>query len=209
VSGPSHTIRPIALLLWIALPFVLTGCADYRMRTPTLFMGDSITRLWSQSVSFRSHYWTGSGIPGQTCSQILARLQSSIDSFHPGVVHILCGTNDIREQTEDAQSTEQAIDEMISMVQKRGMKVVIGTVPPVRSGMAWTFSADVNDQIVELNDWIRNYASQHQVPLADYHKAMVAGDGSLDRSLTYDGVHPNVAGCDAMTRVAAAVLSSP
>ena len=107
---------------------------------------------------------------------------------------------------EHTRTTEQHIDEMVSTFQNSGLNVVMGTVPPVRGKMSARFPEQTNDRIVELNDWIRSYASQKHILLVDYYKAMSASDGSLDESLTYDGVHPNDAGCYVMTQAAAAVI---
>jgi lysophospholipase L1-like esterase len=131
----------------------------------------------------------------------LARFQTDVIAVHPATVHILCGTNDIIHQAADAATTESNISAMVAQAKAANIQVILGTVTPVRPGLGMNFPTGSNDAITALNVWIRSYATQQQIPIADYNAALSASDGMIVPADTTDGVHPNAAGYAIMTNM--------
>ena len=70
-------------------------------KPPTaVFLGDSITALWSQEGFGLSEWsqhpeWNNKGIIGQTSGQISARFDSDVVALHPDIVIICVGVNNV------------------------------------------------------------------------------------------------------------------
>jgi len=64
-----------------------------------VFLGDSITSNCSASwagTTFTSHAtWINEGIVGENSNQLRARFKADVVTFHPQMVVILTGTNDV------------------------------------------------------------------------------------------------------------------
>jgi lysophospholipase L1-like esterase len=171
------------------------------VNVPAVFIGDSITQFWGGFVNFPADQWTNQGISGEICGDMLARFQTDVIAVHPATVHILCGTNDIIHQAADAATTESNISAMVAQAKAANIQVILGTVTPVRPGLGMNFPTGSNDAITALNVWIRSYATQQQIPIADYNAALSASDGMIVPADTTDGVHPNAAGYAIMTNM--------
>ena len=83
--------------------------------------------------------------------------------------------------------------------------IVLSSVLPVndytaRSKMFFPLSSPA--QILELNRWIKDYASKNGCIYLDYFSAMVDSRGLLKRDLADDGLHPNDAGFALMAPLA-------
>jgi len=171
------------------------------VNVPAVFIGDSITQFWGGFVNFPADQWTNQGISGEICGDMLARFQTDVIAVHPATAHILCGTNDIIHQAADAATTESNISAMVAQAKAANIQVILGTVTPVRPGLGMNFPTGSNDAITALNVWIRSYATQQQIPIADYNAALSASDGMIVPADTTDGVHPNAAGYAMMTNM--------
>jgi lysophospholipase L1-like esterase len=58
------------------------------------------------------------------------------------------------------------------------------------------------DQILELNRWIKDYATRNNYIYLDYFSPMVDEKGLLQRDLSDDGLHPNDKGYAVMAPLA-------
>jgi acyl-CoA thioesterase-1 len=58
------------------------------------------------------------------------------------------------------------------------------------------------EKILQLNEWIKKYASEHGDVYLDYFTSMADEKGFLKGDLTYDGLHPNAAGYAVMAPLA-------
>lgn len=170
-----------------------------------VFMGDSITAWWGNYFDFPAQNWINAGIPGQKCSDMLARFDTDVIAQKPVAVHVLCGTNDIwQENGGYLPITEQAIQGMIDKAKAANISVIIGTVPPV-SGVVttpWNSNELDNAQINALDNWIKTLG----LPVADYHTALELPDGTMNPAYTIDGIHPNADGYAVMLNVLKPVL---
>jgi lysophospholipase L1-like esterase len=202
--------------------------------SPTVvFIGDSITALWAsgqEGPQFEEHpTWIAKGISGQNSNQLLARFQTDVIDLHPDVVHILIGTNDVYPgwtlgpSEVTAFGSVFAIDSsanvtaMVQMAQAAGIKVILATIPPWETDpitvgdIAYDADSSVGRYaLIDIwNTWLRQYAFDNGIPLADYHTALAASNSeNYITDLTIDGVHPSMQGYLVMTPLAEVAITS-
>lgn len=58
------------------------------------------------------------------------------------------------------------------------------------------------EKILAINQWIKKYATEHRDIYLDYFSAMADEKGLMKTELSYDGLHPNVAGYAMMAPLA-------
>ena len=167
-----------------------------------VLMGNSITEFWEETHPdfFKNNHLVGRGIGGQVSSQMLARFRQDVINLNPRIVVINCGTNDIAENNGPYEEdiTMDNIKSMTELATAHGITVVLSTVLPC-DGFCWNPSAkDVVSKIQHLNQRIKEYAGQLQLPLIDYYPSMSVDGSSLFDGYTEDGVHPNARGYDQM-----------
>lgn len=175
-----------------------------------VFMGDSITDFWGRGVGqfFPGKPYVNRGISGQTTPQMLIRFRPDVIDLKPKVVVILAGTNDIAGNT-GPMTLEQKEDNLASMAQlahANGIRVVLASVMPVCDCYTAQTGKRPPAKILALNKWIEDYANSNGAVYLDYYSATVDGHGSLKKELTGDGLHPNAAGYQAMTPLAAKAI---
>jgi lysophospholipase L1-like esterase len=200
---------------------------------PTVvFIGDSITAIWGsgqEGLQFTQHpTWIAQGISGQNSNQLLARFQTDVVALHPDIVHILVGTNDVYPgwtlgPCDVPAGSQNAIDSpanvtgMVQMAQAANIKVVLATIPPWETDpitigdVAYNADPSVGRYalINSWNAWLRQYASDNNIPLADYHTALEASNSeNYITALTLDGVHPSSQGYVVMTPLAEEAITS-
>jgi lysophospholipase L1-like esterase len=167
-----------------------------------VFMGDSITDFWGRQrgTFFPGKPYVNRGISGQTTPQMLVRFRPDVIALKPKLVVILAGTNDIAGNT-GPMTLEQIEDNLVSMVElakANGIRVVLSSVMPVSDDFqVWTDRRPLN-KIVELNTWLKAYATKNGFVYLDYYSALIDERKMFKRELTYDGLHPNSAGYDVM-----------
>jgi lysophospholipase L1-like esterase len=191
---------------------------------PVVFIGDSITALFAQAGFGQPEWslhpnWINKGIIGQNSNQILARFQTDVIDLKPSVVVILAGTNDVYPDWTLGPSFVPAvflnyidspanIEQMVQLAQSAGVKVVLATIPPwncldqTKCALATTADPSLSryQRIDVWNAWLRQYAAENQIAIADYWLAMVAQNGEqYPNDLTFDGVHPSADGFSVMT----------
>lgn len=172
-----------------------------------VFMGDSITEVWAQRFDpafFDGNQRVGRGISGQVTSQMLQRFRADVVEEGATQVVICGGTNDIalNQGPYDPNATFGNLIQMVALARAYGVRPVLATCLPAK-GYWWRPEVtDAPEKIAALNQRIRDYCAANDVPLLDYFAAMVAPDGcSLNSEYTYDGVHPNQAGCQVMKQL--------
>lgn len=183
-------------------------------RPRVVFIGDSLIEGWSslEDLAPPGIRFVGRGVSGQTSSQILLRFEDDAIALSPVAVVILAGANDVRALFgppaavgPPAQARiARHVTAMADIAQGRGVRVAIGTLPPVRLDLALAGrSAARRDPgvILAVNGWLRRFAATRTCPLIDFHAALADDDGALDRRFTADGLHANRAGQERMASV--------
>jgi lysophospholipase L1-like esterase len=172
-----------------------------------VFMGDSITDIWHLDQSFPGKPYINRGIGGQTTPQMLLRFRPDVIDLAPKVVVILAGTNDISGNTGPMTlaEIEANLMTMIELARLHGIHVVLSSILPVNNYTERSklfFPLRPPAQIVELNNWIKEYAAKNGCIYLDYFSAMVDDKGLLRADLANDGLHPNDKGYAIMVPLA-------
>ena len=177
-----------------------------------VLMGDSITDGWGRKYGkfFPGKPYLNRGISGQTTPQMLIRFRPDVIAHKPKVVVILAGTNDLAGNTgpmtlEDIQGNLQS---MAELAKANGIRVVLASVLPVSDYIRPQTGRRPPEQIKALNAWIKDYAGKNKHVYLDYYSAMLDDKGVLKQELTYDGLHPNDAGYDAMLPLAEKAIAA-
>lgn len=210
---------PILFMIFIAKPINAQDWANigrYKVANSQLqipidnqnrvvFMGNSITEGWLQDSTgfFYTKHFINRGIGGQTTPQMLIRFRADVIDLKPSVVVILAGINDIAGNTGPStiEMITNNIMSMIELAEVNGIKVVLSSVLPAFE-FPWNPGTQPAEKVVELNKWIKAYSERKGIIYLDYFTAMVDKRNGLKDELTYDGVHPNIAGYKVMASLA-------
>jgi lysophospholipase L1-like esterase len=159
-------------------------------------LGDSLTNGYGSTGDKTYPYYLNQlmpdtrvlnkGINGQTTDQIKSRFYDDVLLNHPNFVIIIAGTNDFFINVP-VNIIEQHLNEMYSLALENGITPVLCTIPPSKA-----FTKP--DQVLELNNWIRNKAMQKHLPFVDLYYALddPSKSGTLNPEYdSGDGTHPN------------------
>lgn len=163
-----------------------------------VFMGDSITDAWPHVASefFTGKPYIGRGIGGQTTQQMLIRFRPDVIELKPRVVVILAGTNDLAGNTGPAtpEEIQGNLMSMVELARVHGIRVVLASIPPAIDFPWLADHPNPAQRIIEMNAWIKEYASKNGLVYLDYHSALADAQQGLKREYAADAVHPNRAG---------------
>jgi lysophospholipase L1-like esterase len=162
-----------------------------------VFMGNSITEGW---IYLRPEFFEGRpyidrGISGQTTPQMLVRFRQDVIDLKPAVVVLLCGINDIAENTGPStlEMIESNIASMAEIAKANMIKVVMCSVLPAYD-FPWRPGLEPAEKVVALNKWIKAYAAENGHFYLDYFSSMADNKNAMKAEYSEDGVHPNKAG---------------
>ena len=167
--------------------------SEYRV----VFYGNSITDVWAGYFDsmFPGKPYVGRGISGQTTPQMLVRFRQDVIALDPAVIVILAGTNDVADNTGSSTLAmiEDNLISIVELAEANGIRVVLSSVLPVYD-YRWRPGLEPAPKIVQLNTWMSEYASNHDLVYLDYHSVMADERQGLKSEFSEDGVHPNEAG---------------
>lgn len=162
-----------------------------------VFIGNSITEGWKtlNPAFFSNSGYINRGISGQTTPQMLVRFRPDVVNLKPKVVVILAGTNDIAGNTGPStlEMIEDNIKSMIEIANANNIKVIVCSVLPVFD-YPWKPGLNPAQKIIDLNNWIKEYAFKNNIVYVDYFTPMADERNGLKKEYSEDGVHPNLAG---------------
>lgn len=170
-----------------------------------VFLGDEITENWGKSGApfFPGEPYINRGIASQTTPQMLVRFRQDVIALKPKVVVIEGGTNDIAGLT--GPSTDEVAGEnlmsMVELAKLHDIRVVLASVPPVCDCFTKQSGRRRQDKILEMNEWIKEYAERSGSVYLDYYSALADG-GSFRKEFTIDGLLPNQTGYRVMAQLA-------
>jgi len=126
---------------------------------------------------------------------MLIRFRPDVIDLKPEAVVILAGINDIAGNTgpSSLEMIQNNLAGMAEMARANGIKVIFTSVLPAND-FPWRPGLEPADNVIKLNDWIRNYSKANRYLFVDYYSAMADDKKGLKKEYTYDGVHPNKAG---------------
>lgn len=163
-----------------------------------LAVGDSLTYGTgvAQSASYPARLQASirytvvnAGVPGETSEEALARLPGLLDQYHPQLVILCTGGNDMLRKL-DASATQSHIHKMINLIRSRNAQLILigvptptlfGGTPEFYKAMAVEFSIPYEGEI--LNRILK------------------------DRDLKSDTVHPNEQGYQLLANRIAELLN--
>ena len=191
----------------------LSRYADQNTKVPApapgekrvVFMGNSITDGWinADPSFFAGKNYYDRGISGQTTGQMLVRFREDVINLKPSVVVILAGINDIAENNgpSKVEDTFGNLQSMAQMAKASHIKVVLSSVLPAYS-IPWRPGIDPKPKVAELNKMMKAYCMEENIIYLDYYTAMADQRQGLPKSLSFDGVHPTLAGYKVMEPLA-------
>lgn len=175
-----------------------------------VFMGDSITDNMHNTQRFGPFFpgkpYLNRGIGGQTTAQMVLRFYPDVIALQPKAVVIFGGTNDIAGNLGPVsiESIENNLAAMETMARGAGIKVIMASVMPV-CDMPTRPPMTIGRPpatILQLNQWIKNYAAAHNAVYLDYFSVTVDDKGFLKSDMTEDGLHPTAKGYEVMNPLA-------
>lgn len=176
-----------------------------------IFFGNSITQNWSGYTDyFKENNYINRGISGQTTYQMLLRFRDDVVNLKPAAVVILAGINDLAGNNGPV-TKEEVIDNIKSMAEiakANGIKVFLSSILPTYD-FIWTPGVYPANDVIEINNNIRDYCENGSSIYVDYHTTMKDSRDGLKDNFTYwveevkryDGVHPNKEGYREMERI--------
>jgi lysophospholipase L1-like esterase len=180
------------------------------------FMGDSITdQGWNVPGGYVHLVTDGlatlgvhitpipAGVGGNTSQDMLGRLKNDVLDKKPDWMTLSCGVNDVWHGANGValEPYEKNITSIVDQCTAAGIKVLIMTATVIGED-----DNDNNKKLAAYNDWLRQFAKERNLPLADenvaYWKAIKATTrrGDMPGVLTGDGVHPIAAGHQLMAQ---------
>lgn len=190
-----------------------------------IFFGDSITEMAVKYEGYlvkldsmiaaqgmkEQYELVGSGISANKVYDLYLRLETDVLEKKPDVVVIYIGVNDIWHKKLAGTGTDfwkftKFYEALITKMQAANIQVVVCT--PAVIGERTDFSNEMDGDLNYYSNWIRYYAAQKNLPLADIRKAfleynLIYNKQNLEQGiLTSDKVHLNPEGA----RVVAATM---
>jgi lysophospholipase L1-like esterase len=171
---------------------------------------------------------TNRGVGGEDTSAVLARFDRDVIAARPDAVIIWGHINDIfRAPGGDMQaatrSAKDSLREMIERARAAGIEPIVATevtlsrLPGLREWAAGvvgrllgkkSYQERVNDQVREVNHFLRGLASQMDLRLLDFEQAVDDGSGYRRAEFSApDGSHISQAGYDHLTAYTRSVFS--
>ena len=153
-----------------------------------------VPKLWRL---LESRYGSGfelvnAGIPGERTIEGVERIRAEMRLHDPDLVLLLEGIVDINNSAPRFPVVRENLVEMMTLVQREGRHVIIGTYPLLNPDGFRTTGAQF---VPRLNDVIRQEANRLTVTIADHEEAVeLSGQGP-------DGLHPNNIGYEGMADV--------
>lgn len=121
---------------------------------------------------------------GWRVGNLLEVVDGVLERQRPEVAVIMVGTNDVRGNRVP-QDYIAGVEKVVDKCLAAHCVPILSTIPPMR---------DHDKAVAEANDLLRKLAAKKQIPLVDYHAAIVerrpgkTWDGTL---ISDDGVHPS------------------
>jgi lysophospholipase L1-like esterase len=184
-----------------------------------VFIGDSITYGWPglrPNGSFKNIAVVNRGITSQLTAQMLLRFRQDVIDLHPRVVVILGGSNDLEFLIPPAVPVVQSnLASMAQLAKANGIRTVLASVPPVSdyeldvdSRPALRTKTHPPEQIREINDWMKKFASERDCIYLDYYSSLVDEKGFFRKGYSLDGLHPNDRGYAIMEKLLSEAITA-
>ena len=181
-------------LLWAGCT-AQSVCAQIRV----LCAGDSITKGYGVDIPYPTRlsnntgmFTINVGVGGMWASYGLNHIDGWLIAYAPTHVLILYGTNDTGDHPDhNLQDAAEAVIETARKVRAYGAIPIVGTIPPKIGPRAYLMP-----RVKSFNGYLRSYAADEGILLADIYAAFGSGRGLF----ISDGFHPNDQGAEIIAR---------
>ncbi len=130
------------------------------------------------------------GINGSSAEDLVNRFNKDVIEQFPSHVIIMVGTNDANFRVPIKEYSE-CISTMFDTAKVNGISTIIALpVPSLDKWLEYTLE--------KYRYWLRNYASNHNIPVVDFAAGMTSPDGKINPGCFADEVHPSKAGYQSM-----------
>lgn len=175
------------------------------------FLGDSITQFGAGTATgYVNLVASGlkangidikvirAGISGHKSNDMRARLDRDVLDKKPNWMLLSCGVNDVMhgKRGVELEPYKKNITEIVDKTLAKGVKLMILTATMIQENQ----KDSKNQKLIGYNDFLRKLATEKKCPLADLNADMqktvkaYQDAGGKGNTLTYDGVHMDVAG---------------
>jgi lysophospholipase L1-like esterase len=210
----------LSLLLAVALLVPQLTRADLLVKDgqKVAFLGDSITdQGWNVPGGYVHLVTSGlatlgvhitpipAGVSGNTSQDMLGRIDRDVISKKPDWMTLSCGVNDVWHGPSGValEPYKQNITQIVDKCTAAGIKVLIMTATVIGEDLP----NDNNQKLIAYNDWLRQFAKERNLPLAEENGAFQTAIKAAPpepwggyRVLTNDGVHPGPDGHELMAK---------
>jgi len=168
---------------------ILPGCEesssyDYGLNDPNvvLALGDSITVAGYPEMleEMITKDVINAGHCGETSKGGARRVENLLNTNNPGYLLLMYGTNDVHYGIKP-ENFRKNIKYIIETAKSKKTIPIIGTAIP---------RPDRNDRLLNLNEIVKDVASEEKIKFADTYSAF----GEYNSELYRDAVHPNEKG---------------
>ena len=157
-------------------------------------LGDSLevvpqVSTWPSNLAARNKQLTllhNAGISGNTTAQMLARFNRDVAAYHPEMLLLQGGSNDVDRGVPQATIISH-LKSIVHAAQARGIYVILITIPPEGSS---TYARTINS----VNSAIVGLARSERAWSIDIHKVLSTARGTFQAKYTADGIHFSVLG---------------
>jgi len=170
-----------------------------------VFVGASITEAWDFNHYFSGydfkkviHYdWKKSDV------------WDEIENHDPDIVVVKeCAAYFYTDGNTPLNEYYTEMENMVALIKGAGSVPVLATTIPVDVGQGDCTKAQLDD-IIEFNNWVRNYCSNHSITCMDYYEQIADNDGELPTDChDGDGLHPNSHGYDILSQIVIPTLEA-
>ncbi len=170
-----------------------------------VFLGDSITDFCDLGYYYPGLNAVNEGISGDVTGHMLERLDGSVLAYEPDILVLLGGINDLYTGVSDDEIVANltAIADG-TLARFPDAAVLVQSIYPVADGPDLTATG----RIRAINSRLEALAEEHGYTYVDVFSALCTADGRLDERYSYDGLHPNDAGYQAVRPVLAAAIEA-
>lgn len=138
-KGVYFNYHPTGMEASFATPICLNQLEAIRVGE-TLYMGDSDIDYWSPRPSFSYNV----GMGGDTCEDVIRDVEPFLDYFQPSIVVLVCGSNDLIEET--VTTTSNRFRKAVANMNQRDSAVIyMGTKDDPSSPELWNDYAEYDN----------------------------------------------------------------
>ncbi len=174
-----------------------------------VFFGTQVTVNWPTAESFPGFETINRGIAEQRAAGFLLRFRPDVIELGPEYVVIEVSSYNFRPNTTAREMYDYVIS-MAELARANGIEPILTSCIPPRAAYEVDEHPEysVKDTVAMYSEWLKAYASDHEMPIADLAGAVVGEDGYLKEDLSRSMVDLNEAGYGAVTPLIRALLEA-